>query len=134
MCIRDRSQVNKSAQGDALGQTAFAGADLARLTDCAFTIEKAVYQLERDRFRGLKRKERTKPDAPEAEEEAATFTPGHGEARLIRKHKDRGSRKGPGGRLDDTAGLWICDAALHGTNPQAAAPAKGGQYARPGED
>ena len=133
-CLLVLSQVNKSAQGDALGQTAFAGADLARLTDCAFTIEKAVYQLERDRFRGLKRKERTKPDAPEAEEEAATFTPGHGEARLIRKHKDRGSRKGPGGRLDDTAGLWICDAALHGTNPQAAAPAKGGQYARPGED
>ena len=121
-CLLVLSQVNKTAQAAALGQTAFAGADLARLTDCAFTIEKAAYQLERDRFQGLKRKDRTNRDEPEAEEETATFIPGHGEARLIRKHKDRGSRKGPGGRLDDNAGLWICDAALHGTNPQDAAP------------
>ena len=125
-CLLVLSQVNKSAQDAALGQTAFAGADLARLTDCAFTIEKAFYQFELDRFRGLKRKAKAKPNDPEAEEETATFIPGHGEARMIRKHKDRGSRPKAGVHLGDAAGLWINSAALHGTNPQAAAPARGG--------
>ena len=126
-CLLVLSQVNKSAQADGLTQTAFAGADLARMTDCAFTIEKANYEANRKRpFRELKKGKpaRNGKDGEEAET-AATFEPRYGHARLIRQHKGRGSRPEPGERLDDTAGLWICDAALHGTNPQDAAPARG---------
>ena len=126
-CLLVLSQVNKSAQDARLKQTAFAGADLARLVDCAFTIERAAHDSAMGTFTAAAGKS-------DDDEAAATIVSGVGEARLLSKHKDRGSRPGPGGPPAPTAGLWINSAALHGTNPQDAAPARGGHYTRPGED
>ena len=101
------SQVNKDAQKGTLGQTAFAGADLARMPDAAFTIEKALYESGSGAFSAA-------PDGP------ATRFPGLGEARLVRVQKKRGFRPLKGGdEPRHEQGLWIRQAALHDHSAEA---------------
>jgi len=103
-CVLLLSQVNKAdqkAEGGGLQQTAFAGVDLARMVDAAFTLEKAAEDKEGE-LAALSKK--TKP---------RNFSPGKGEARLLRMHKDRGSRKPPGETLKCDCTLWVDDACLH---------------------
>jgi len=100
-CLVLASQVNKTAQSGELTQTAFAGADLARMPDVAMTIEKAT--IEKGEF--------TSVGTGKATEE-------HGfSARLIGRRKERGqllTQRMP----DDTAGVWVKGGTLRG-KPEA---------------
>jgi hypothetical protein len=94
-CLVLASQVNKKAQGEELNQTAFAGADLARMPDVAVTIEKATYDKGKFTASG------------EATEENGY------RARLIKRQKERGQllkKRMP----DDTAGVWLKGGTLRG--------------------
>ena len=89
-CLVLASQVNKGAQSGELNQTAFAGADLARMPDVAVTIERATY----------KKGEFASAGDKDADEENGYH------ARLIKRQKERGqllTQRMP----DGTAGVWL---------------------------
>lgn len=101
-CVLLLSQVNKADQKEkGLTQTAFAGADLARMVDAAFTLEKAAEDKEGELKATVK---------------DVLFTPGKGEARLLKMHKNRGHRTPPNGSLGFDCPLWMMDGCLHDGN------------------
>jgi archaellum biogenesis ATPase FlaH len=106
VCLVLASQVNKKAQDEELSQTAFAGADLARMPDVAVTIEKAT--VERGKF-----------VAATASDDATEENGYH--ARLIKRQKERGQLLTP--RLPDaTAGVWLKGGTLRGESVEAEKP------------
>jgi hypothetical protein len=102
-CLVLASQVNKGAQSGELNQTAFAGADLARMPDVAVTIERATYKKEKGEF------------ASAGDKDAGQENGYH--ARLIKRQKERGqllTQRMP----DGAAGVWLKGGTLRG-KPEA---------------
>jgi hypothetical protein len=98
LCLVLLSQLNKGERQEGpLGDTALAGADLARVAHCAVFIQKG-----------------NKEGKPCKGNEDPHTDPHKGEARVLDWTKRRGAYHLDGRRPDKLLPLWVCHRALHG--------------------
>ena len=101
LCLVLLSQLNKGERQEGqLGDTALAGADLARVAHCAAFIQKA-----------------DKDGKPCPGRDDPHTDPRKGEARVLDWTKRRGAYHVDGKRPDKRLSLWVCNRALHGGEP-----------------